>query len=411
LNTFGKNFQLHGYQQPGDRLVNKIEFPEDKNLLIPDQLPIAFLIENQLILDKTVGNQNADSITSPFAFHLFAADTFAPDMGFFGELATVDGTLQIGKVQAVFSDLGDRNIFAQVGNLDPTEHGVTEHDLFARSGYGIQDIGLGSSGSPYVLSAQHVGARIYGLIGAEVTPDLIHGKSSGQDSAPAVAPDQNGGGLPMRILGLQKKPKPSDEDEQEAPDPMDRLTGFLWEFGVYNSINVNGNPDNPNPSDFEARLNAYFNGDSFVGVSGYSGLMTIGSGLANHYQFGGPDFSLYYGKPMEKTKNLYIKPFNLIGGYITGQASNPNDTGNKVSWNGYYLEQDYTPNPRSICFLRYDKVNCDNLQDLMPTGITNALTVNYTYYFRTNFWVGAEYTQDLSGAKQNLLGILFDFAF
>jgi hypothetical protein len=84
LNTFGKNFQMNGYQQPGDEKVNKIEFPEDKNLTVIDQVPIAFLIENQLQLDKTVGNQTSDNIASPLVFHLFAADTIAPNMGFFG---------------------------------------------------------------------------------------------------------------------------------------------------------------------------------------------------------------------------------------------------------------------------------------------------------------------------------------
>ena len=409
LNTFGKNFQLHGYQQPGDRPVNKIEFPEDKNLSLIDQLPVAFLIENQLQLDKAVGNQNADNIVSPYAFHIFAADTVAPDMGFFGELATSNGVMSVGKVQAVFSDLGDRNIFLEVGNLDPTDHGVTEHDLYGRSGYGIQDIGLNSAniiGTPWTLNSQHTGAKLYGLIGASVTPDLIHGKTSGGDSTP---PAKAGSDDPMRPMAMQKGKK-AEDDMQEEADPMDRLTGYLWEVGIYNSTNLSATQVNPNPNDYSARINAYFGGDSFIGIAGYSGLIDVGTGLANRYQQFGPDFSYYFGKPIEKSQGMMIKPFNLIGGYLTGKASNPNNDGNQASWNGYYGELNYALTPRSMCFLRYDKVNSNQIGNLQPT-ITEGLTANYTYYFRTNFWVGVEYTQDLTSAKQNLLGVLFDFAF
>ena len=58
LNTFGKNFQLHGYQQPGDSKVNKISYPEDPNLTLIDQLPIAFLVENQTQFDRVTGTDN-----------------------------------------------------------------------------------------------------------------------------------------------------------------------------------------------------------------------------------------------------------------------------------------------------------------------------------------------------------------
>lgn len=408
LNSFGKNFQLHGYQQPGDKQANKIDFPEDKNLTLIDQLPVAFLIENQVQLDKAVGNQTADNIASPLVFHVFAADTIAPDIGFFGELASSDGVVSVGKAQAVFSDLGDRNIFFQVGNLDPTEHGVTEHDLFGRSGYAIQDLQLATSGG-YQLSSQHMGARVYGLLGAAVTPDLIHGKSSGTDET--APPAKSGSGRPMALASpsLAQKGSKSDDLEQSA-DPMDELKGFLWEVGIFDSTNTNGNPNTPNPSDFEARVNAYFGGDSFIGLSAYSGLMTVGGGAASRYRMAGPDLSFWYGKPIEKSKEMYVKPFDLLAGYMVGQVDNASDAGPRANWNGIFVEQDYMPSPRSVCFLRYDKVNGTNLDALTPT-FTEGLTANYTFYIRTNFWIGAEYTQDLTNAKQNLLGVLFNFAF
>jgi len=411
LNTFGKNFQMHGYQQPGDKPVNKLEFPEDKNLNLLDQAPIAFLLENQVQGEKAVGNgTNGDNVSSPMVFHIFAADTIAPDIGFFGELANQGGVTDIGKVSTIFSHLGNQNIFLNVGNLDLLEHGVTEHDLFGRSGYGIQDIGLASPnvGQGYQLSAQHMGVRLYGLLGASVTPSLFHESSStGESAAPAKA----GSDVPLRPLRMQKSAKAkADDDMKEDADPMDRMTGFLWEVGMYNSTNLSANAVNPNPNDYSARLNMYVNGDSFVGISGYSGLMTIGAGQANRYQFGGPDFSYYFGKPIEKSKGMMIKPFDLLGGYISGKASNPNNDGIEVSWKGYFLELDYALNNRSMCFLRYDKVNGNNLGALEPT-VTEAVTANYTYYLRTNFWLGLEYTHDLTAAKQNLLGFLFNFAF
>ena len=207
---------------------------------------------------------------------------------------------------------------------------------------------------------------------------------------------------------MQKK---GDDDmvEHEEADPMDQLKGFLWEVGMYNSLNLSPS-QGPNPSDYSARLNMYVHGDSFIGISGYSGVMNVGTGVANRYRFGGPDFSYYFGKPIEKSKGMKIKPFNLLGGYIAGQADNPNDDGTKVSWNGYFLELNYALTPRSMCYLRYDKVHGDNLASLTPT-VTDSITANYTYYMRTNFWLGLEYTQDLTSAKQNMLGLLFNFGF
>jgi hypothetical protein len=407
LNTFGKNFQLHGYQQPGDKDLNKITFPEDPNLTVIDQPPVAFLMENQVQADKSNGNRTAVNLSSPYVFHIFASDTFAPDLGFFGELADQGGVTDIGKVSLIASHLGNQNIFLNVGNLDVTEHGVTEHDLYGRSGYGVQDIGLASAGvgQGFILSSQHMGARVYGLIGASVTPDLIHGKQSTGEEDQAKKADNSS----VRPLKMQKSKK-DDDDMKEEADPMDQLKGFLWEVGMYNSTNLSPTADNPNPNDYSARLNAYFSGDSFVGVQAYSGLMNVGTGVANRFRFAGPDFSYYFGKPIEKSKGMMVKPFNLLGGYMTGQADNPNDDGNRVSWNGYYLELNYAVSPRSMCFLRYDKVNSNNLGALQTT-VTDAVTANYTYYLRTNFWLGLEYTQDLTSAKQNMLGFLFNFAF
>lgn len=402
LNTFGKNFQLHGYQQPGDSKVNKVEFPEDKNLVLLDQIPVAFLIENQVQMDKAVGNASADNFASPLVFHLFAADTISPDIGVFAELATQGGVTDVGKVSLTFSHLANQNIFLQAGNLDLYEHGVTEHDLFGRSGFAVQDIGLASpsvGGSPFVPSAQHEGFKIYGLIGASVTPDLIHSKETGGDSSAT--------GL---AHGTQAAGCAQGKGELEVVDPMDRQTGILWEVGMFNSTNVNGNATTPNPSDAEARLNVYFGGDSFIGVSAYSGLMTVGDGITNRFRYGGPDFSINFGKPIEKSKGMFIKPFNLFGGYVSGTADNPGADGTKAKWNGFFVEQDVALNDKTMAFVRYDKVNGTNLNYLSPT-YTEALTGNVTYYLRTNFWIGLEYTHDLSSAKQNLFGLLFNFAF
>ncbi len=297
-----------------------------------------------------------------------------------------------------------------------TEHGVTEHDLFGRSGYGVQDIGLASAavGPGYTLSAQHEGVRVYGLLGSSLSPSLFQpAKDSGTKDA-KQASDGSAKQMPECAPTLQKKsPKAKgDDDTGDEADPMDRLTGFLWEVGLYNSTNLSQTAPDPNPSDYSARLNMYFSGDSFIGLAGYSGLMTVGTGTgeANRYQFGGPDFSYYFGKPIEKSQGMMIKPFNLMGGYISGLASNPNADGTQVSWNGYYFELDYAVTPRSMCFVRYDKVNSNNFSDLEPT-VTDAVTANYTYYIRTNFFVGLEYTADMTSLHQNLLGLLFDFAF
>ncbi len=412
LNTFGKNFQLHGYQQPGDKSVGKLEYPEDKNLTLPEQLPIAFLIENQVQLDRAAGSQSSNGLSSPTAFHIFVADSFAQDMSFFGELATEGGATDIGKVSAVFSHLGNRNLFLQVGNLDQTEHGVTEHDLYGRNGYGIHDLGLASGAvtqNPWFVSNEHMGARVYGLIGASVSPDLIHGKFAGGDDKQPTE-EKAKGDDPVRPMRMQKGQKDKDMEEAETIDPMDKLSGYLWEIGVFNSLNLSTSQLSPSPTDYSARVNAYFGGDSFIGIAAYSGLMSVGSGVANRYREIGPDFSYYFGKPFEKTQGLKAKPFNLIGGYLTGQVDNPNNDGIRASFKGYYAELNYCISPKSMCFLRYDKVESDNIANLQPT-ITNALTANYTYYFRTNFWAGLEYTRDVSGAKQNLLGMLFNFAF
>ncbi|MDR3689522.1 MAG: hypothetical protein P4L46_09100 [Fimbriimonas sp.] len=420
LNTFGKNFQLHGYQQPGDAKAGKIEFPEDKNVTLPENIPIAMMMENGVALDRAAGNQGSNSINSTTVFHIFGADSIAPDIGFFGELANQGGVTDVGKISLIFSHLGNQNIFGQVGNLDMVEHGVTEHDLFARTGYGIQDLGLGALGSPFALSAQRMGVRVYGLIGSDVTPDLIHAKPTGGEPAkPEGAKSEDG--RPMALADSQKKGKKgADEDEMDAADPMDSMKGFLWEVGLYNSTNLSSGlatqTVNPGPSDYQARINAYFSGDSFIGIAGYTGLQSVAgipgvAGPANRYKMFGPDFSYYFGKPFEKVQGVKVKPFNLLGGYLTGEAANPTGAGTSVAFHGYFAELDYAVSPKSMAFIRYDKVDSNNLGAFMPGAIVEGITANYTYYIRTNFWVGAEYTHDLTTTKQDMFGLVFDFAF
>ena len=409
LNVFGRNFQMHGYQQPGDQKVGKISIPEDPNLSVIEQLPVAILLENRLSLDKYVSSNSVPaSIDSPTVFHILAADSIAPDIGIFAELATESGVTDVGKISLSFNHLLNQNIHFQVGNLDVQEHGVTEHNLFGGSGFVVQDLDLGG----WSASPQHQGARIYGLIGSNVTPSLIHGPHA---TAPASGGDSKESGQnlhgPMVAQSQQKQVK-EDVMEDEV-DPMDRLTGYLWEVGVYNGNNSSTAASGSGLSDFSGRVNAYFLGDSFAGLVGYAGSSTIGGGALNHYQSGGLDFSLMLGKPIERAKGLKQKPFEIFGNYLAGTASNPFDTGAKVNWHGFFVEGDYLIGTKAIAYLRYDKVTGNGLETLPAnSGIRpEAVTANFTYYLRTNFYIGAEYTRDMTAANQSGLGVLFNFAF
>ena len=415
LNTFGKNFQLHGYQQPGDKNVGKITTKEDPNLSIPEQVPLAILIENQTALDKWAGTQSPIMFDSPFVFHIFAADSLAQDIGIFAELATSGGVTDVGKVSLSFNNLLNQPINFQVGNLDTMEHGVTEHDLFGRSGYAVQDIALGG----YQLSTQHEGIRLFGTIGSPITPALLHGKTDETPTPPAT-PDQLLGlhGPHARLQGTQKG-KTEGDDEMNAADPFDSMKGFLWEVGLYNSNSQgagSGNGTELDAQDVTGRLNAYFNNDSFVGVSAYHGrtmipvvdpTTTLTSYNANTYTMGGVDFSVKLGNPFEKTKGVMQKPFEILGSYLTGTASSPNGDGVKTNWNGYFVEGDYVLGQKSLMYVRYDQINSSS----MPSLELQHLTGNYTYYLRTNFYVGVEYTQDLKNTKNNALGLVFNFAY
>lgn len=419
LNTFGKNFQLHGYQQPGDKDVGKVPTKEDPNLSVPEQAPLAILIENQTALDKWAGTNNPITIDSPFVFHLFAADSLAQDIGIFGELATDStGYVAVGKVSLSFNNLLNQPLNIQVGNLDLLEHGVTEHDLFTRSGYAAQDVTLGG----YQLSTQHEGIRLFGTIGSPITPALIHGAANTGTATPSQttgAGDQsNVPHGPSARIGSYQKPKVEGDDETEAADPYDSMKGFLWEVGVYNSNSQgagNGNGTALDAQDVAGRVNAYFNNDSFVGLAGYHGrtLIPVTDPITNAttfngntYNMGGVDFSLWLGKPFDKV-GVKQKPFELLGSYLAGTAESPNGDGVKVNWNGFFVEGDYVIGSRSLFVLKYDQVNSAD----MPALVTKRLTGNYTYYLRTNFFIGLEYSQDLTYTKNNALGIVFDFAY
>ncbi|MHB8636416.1 MAG: hypothetical protein ACYC96_08080 [Fimbriimonadaceae bacterium] len=416
LNTFGKNFQLHGYQQPGDKDVGKVVTKEDPNLSLPDQAPIAILIENQVALDKWAGANSPIMFNTPIVFHLFAADSLGQDIGIFAEAATDgSGHFAAGKVSFSISNIMDQPINFQVGNLDVMEHGVTEHDLFGRSGYAVQDISLGG----FQLSTQHEGIRLFGTIGSPITPALIHGVTPGAPKAPAPS-DQSGGNHGPRVSpGLLQKQKIEGDDDSDAGDPMDSMKGLLWEVGLYNSNSQgagNGNGTALDAQDVTGRLNVYFDNDSYVGLAAYHGRTlvpvtnpntTLTSFFPNNYTMGGVDFSLKLGMPFEKTKGVLQKPIELLGSYLAGTASSPNGDGVKTNWNGYFLEGDYVLGQKSILFVRYDRVTSAD----MPALELEHLTGNYTYYLRTNLYVGLEYTHDLKNTNNSALGIIFNIAY
>ena len=413
LNAFGKNFQLHGYQQPGDQNVGKIKIPEDPNLSLLDQLPVAVLIENNFQLDKKVKSDNPIAINSPDVFHLLLAGTIAPDIGMFAELQSDSSGTGMAKTEVTLNHIGNQNIHLQVGKLDPMEHGVTQHDLFTVSNYAIYQMGLGG----FNLDDENRGVRVYGLVNASVTPKLIHGTpGGGGDAVPAdtTTPPLHGPAVLQGDKKQKKGAKPAsadegdqgDENQPEAMDPMDQLKGGLWEVGVFT-----GSPDpiGKDVNDAMGRFNVYFNNDSFVGVYGYTGRTVIGdpvTGVDNHHHLLGADFSAYFGKAYEKSPGVMQKPFDLMGGVVSGKDDNPLGDGTKVSWNGGFVEGDYIM-PRSIFLLRYDEVHSKDFSDMKR----NLLTANYTYWLQTNFEVGLEYTHDQNNTRLNGLSLNFNFAF
>jgi hypothetical protein len=261
---------------------------------------------------------------------------------------------------------------------------------------------------------------LFGTIGSPITPALLHGKNPDTATPPAAPPDQLLGLRgPNALLQGSKKQKVEGDDEMDAADPMDSMKGFLWEVGLYNSNSQgagNGNGTALDAQDVTGRINAYFNNDSFVGISAYHGrtmvpvtdpMTTLTSYNPNTYTMGGVDFSLKLGSPFEKTKGVMQKPFEILGSYLTGTATSPNGDGVKTNWNGYFIEGDYVLGQKSMIVLRYDQINSSDMPSLQLQHITG----NYTYYLRTNFFVGMEYTQDLKNTRNNALGILFDFAY
>src|SRR5579885_1360120 len=282
LNSFGKNFQLHGYQQPGDQKVGKENIPEDKDLSLLQNLPVGVLIENNFQLDKKVKSDNPLAINSPDAFHLLLGGTIAPDIGMFAELeSTSDGT-GMAKTEVTFNHLGNQNIHLQIGKLDPMEHGVTQHDLFTLSNYSIYQLGDFGFGN-FNLGDENRGIRVYGLVNAAVTPALIHGgvKTEGAtpDNPTATPPPPNHG--PSLVPGLKQQDQ--GQDEAEPMDPMDQLKGGLWEVGLFTG---SGDPIGKDAKDAMGRFNLYFNNDSFVGVYGYTGRTVIGdpiTGVNNNH--------------------------------------------------------------------------------------------------------------------------------
>lgn len=420
LNAFGKNFQLYGYQQPGDAKAGKINIPEDKNLSLIENIPIAILVENGVSLDKFANSSRPPTqINSPTVFHIFAADTIAPDLGFFGELATSGGVTDVGKISLSANFLGGKNVHLQVGNLDPTEHGVTEHDLFSRTGYSIIDFDLGGLS----LANQHQGVRLYGTFGSTVSANLIHGKSDdkgSKDDAKDSPQKETAGPSPSR-----RRQQKEDEMGPVGDDPMNVLKGFLWEVGFYDS-NLGGSASaTRDASDFNARLNAYFNKDSFIGAFGYTGRTVVASSNDNNkYNVEGLDFSYNFGRLIEKTEGVKLHEWNLIGIGSTGVAHDPLGDGNHGRFDGYTFELNKIIGGRAIAFLRYDRVNAadfmapsDGSNTTWPGGLnsalrTNSLTANYTFYPRTNVWTGIEYSRDMNTGNHNgYLGLVFSFAF
>lgn len=424
LNSFGKNFQLFGYQQPGDRDTNKMKISEDKNLSLLDQIPLAILVENEFDGDRFVNkNQTTTSFNTPTAFHIFGADSIAPDLGFFGEVATEDGVTDVGKVSLIAAFVGGTNTHFQVGKLDPVEHGVTEHDLFTRSGYSLLDMDLGGTD---LGATERSGIRAYGTIGSTGTYALFHPKAAAATDKGDKEGEGEGHGPLVKLQKgqkaqkAQKAQKSEDQGDEDEGDPLNKLQGLLWEVGFYNSNPSAGTSTTRDAGDFSGRLNAYFNTDSFIGLEGFAGrtvvpdAVNIGSDVSNNYRAAGADASVGFGRMVEKTPGMKIHEFNLLASYLSGRADNPLGTGETVNFNGYFVELDKVIGGRAMGVVRYNKLNAGDMM-LLPNNLglhNNALTFNYTFYPRTNFWVGLEYTQDLnSGGNNHNLGLVFSFAF
>ncbi len=393
LNAFGKNFQLHGYQQPGDQKTGKIATPEDPNLSLIENFPIGALIKNRFELDKWIGIDRATNIESPHELELFFGDSLARDIGMFAELEWEGGEAVVGKMAVSFTHLGKQNVNLQVGALDPFEHGVTDHNRLTRAHLPYHDMGLGG----LTLGGDNRGIRLFGIAGSQITPEFMHGDADGASGSTK----ESGAGLEGAVRGPRVSTK---TQEKEEADPFDTLEGFLWEVGLYNG---GGGPDDNNAKDFSARGNLYFGGDSFIGVWAYGGETAISPTIANKHRTIGVDFSLEFGQPFEKTKGVMQKPFNILGGFASGKADNPSGTGIEVNWNSFFVEGDYVIGDRSIFLMRYDKIHSDD----QPSLKRELLTSNYSYYLKTNFVLAFEYTRDLRNTERDKFAILFNFAF
>lgn len=418
LNTFGKNFKLHGYQQPGDAQTNKLVSDDDPNLSLIETLPLAILIKSSLDFPEWIGAEGRNSFSFLEEVELFYGDTLAPDIGFFGHISFEDGEASIGKNNVVFSHLGNQNVFLQFGLLDLMENGVNPHYSLTSAPYSI----FGTDVGGFALHNLVAGVRLYGTVGSSITPALVRGEN------------EPGSGVVSGFTPVFGEEAGQDLVLEDEGSPYDILRGIVWEFGVSDgSAGGHGHGEEPEEhgegeeaptvsspgiNDYWGRLGFAFDENSRLGFFGYKG-KTI---FTHHEEEGGGepevfgnDFSLYgadltweFGTPFDKA-GVMQKPYILQASYVIGNATNPHgeEDAESARLTGYFVELSYLMGDKGILTGRFDQVHSSDISMFNR----ESFTINYSYYMRTNFVIAGEFTKSISGMGHDSLGLFLKFAF
>ena len=408
LNTFGKNFRLHGYQQPGDAKTKKLISDDDPNLSLIEQVPLAIVLESSLDFPEWIGETERNSFGFLEEVGLFYGDTLAPDIGFFGHVSFEDGGAQPGKNNIVFSHLGGKNVFLQFGLLDLMENGVNPHYSLTRAPYAIFASDVGN----FALHNLVGGIRLYGMVGSTITPELVRGDNGADgDSANGFTP----------VFGYGQ-----DLTVEDEGSPYDTMGGIIWEVAITDgSVGGHGHGGghaegtSPGVNDYWGRVGFSFADNSQVGLFGYTGnslmeeaepLVTPGSPLFfdNDFSMYGADLTWEFGKPIDKA-GVMQKPYILQAAFVVGRADNPHAEVGAMpaGLNGYFVELAYLTSERGILVGRYDRVHSRDI------GSYNreSFTLNYSHYMRTNFVIAGELTKGLAGGSPDSLSVFMKFAF
>ncbi|HXH61491.1 MAG TPA: hypothetical protein VNI20_09045 [Fimbriimonadaceae bacterium] len=407
LTTFGKNFRMSGYQQPGDSKTKKIYADEDPNFSLPSSIPFAIQLKSSMSFPEWVNASDRNSFDFFNEAELLAGGTLAPNMGFFSEISVEDGEAAVKKANAVFSFLGGQNVFLQVGLLDLMENGLSNEFSLTDAPYSIYDVNVGGFALDHIVG----GIRLFGTVGSTITSDLVKGNpSSGDDGA--------SGDSQNKLVPVNGFAGGQDLQLGDQGDPYDSMKGMIWEVAISDG-STEGQSDDPNApitsspgvTDYWARVGFNFDNDSQLGLFGYSGRTIVQdpntlAEFENKFHFYGADLTWQFGKPIKKAGNNQ-KPYIFEAAAVTGRADNPtavvNSTPMDVS--GYFAQLGFITGPNDIVTARYDRVNSgDN-----PDWQHESYTFNYTHFLRTNFAIAGEYTRDVNG--DDSLGVFFRFAF